>query len=742
MAGKQDTSTTKKGFSKHFNMRRFGTALRRIVTITPQRARALARLPLPLVIRFMLAHRLNQFLYKRSAIQLLKSTPLSRYPARLQASAANIIGAVRPDKEAEDLMGIILDRLLKTPKESDWQALLTWYSCHSKIDDAERIETVDRLASISFDNEKGAFRRQVAIAKAQIEVREAACIHFETPSFLPSNWKEQKGSLQLIVFVKPLRLSGYDKEALEILDALQTKHHQKYLIQMAQNFPGMLDLSDLQKPNRSKSQVTLLSAIYSIAGADPRHTKLLRTLIREIQEAFPYERLKNRHRILEILTKIGLREEAIECLNQSGDSQNETLVPARILRAWEKYYSFDFQGAATDFKKIVLEAPDLAEAKDGLRFASARCGKTMAEIYDQETELAGQPLPDSEANVWRLFEQGDFARLGLDYQKGKRWQSLYTYLGDRMIRKWPAGEKIEGSLLFIADQGVGDEIRQYGYYNELVKVFDVVHATCDPRLKRLLEANFPDIQFHPVWRTRLGLTDRIHRIDNRIKGFGGVLYNNLSEDIRPLLDSVTCVTNHGALMVAKAEGKLNQTTNVKAVYSTVHSLDQHPNKLLRIGVLWRSSLVHGTRSLMYLSAKSLDPILKVKEVEFHCIQHGLTPEERAFCASHDVVVPDIDLYDDFDGMASYISSLDLVIGISTVPAELAAALGVPVWFLGFSPENLFLRTNGGQTETDQLTRNAIVIGPQDRNFNRPAQDCIADTVNMVCHRLRSLIGQP
>jgi ADP-heptose:LPS heptosyltransferase len=104
-----------------------------------------------------------------------------------------------------------------------------------------------------------------------------------------------------------------------------------------------------------------------------------------------------------------------------------------------------------------------------------------------------------------------------------------------------------------------------------------------------------------------------------------------------------------------------------------------------------------------------------------------------------IVHDDIDLYDDFDGMSDLLSSLDLVIGISSVPAELAAALGVKVWFLGFSPENFVLRTSGGRTEIDQLTANAINFTAPDIDFSEPVEICIEKVMDETRRRLSQLL---
>ncbi|MBV5336208.1 hypothetical protein JZU48_04270 [bacterium] len=46
------------------------------------------------------------------------------------------------------------------------------------------------------------------------------------------------------------------------------------------------------------------------------------------------------------------------------------------------------------------------------------------------------------------------------------------------------------------------------------------------------------------------------------------------------------------------------------------------------------------------------------------------------------IAPDLDLKDDFEGVAALIANLDLVIAPAVSVVELAGALGVPVWRFG------------------------------------------------------------
>lgn len=76
------------------------------------------------------------------------------------------------------------------------------------------------------------------------------------------------------------------------------------------------------------------------------------------------------------------------------------------------------------------------------------------------------------------------------------------------------------------------------------------------------------------------------------------------------------------------------------------------------------------------------PILSAVDAQFVNLQYGETVEEIAElpAALREKIYtdPDLDRFNDLDGLLALIESLDLVITISNVTAHLAAALGKPV----------------------------------------------------------------
>jgi hypothetical protein len=60
--------------------------------------------------------------------------------------------------------------------------------------------------------------------------------------------------------------------------------------------------------------------------------------------------------------------------------------------------------------------------------------------------------------------------------------------------------------------------------------------------------------------------------------------------------------------------------------------------------------------------------------------------------------------------------------------------------VGFSPENLYMRTLGGKRRADVFTANSTVIGPDVPRFWMSRAESIAQTVDVLKRELSSMVG--
>ena len=104
------------------------------------------------------------------------------------------------------------------------------------------------------------------------------------------------------------------------------------------------------------------------------------------------------------------------------------------------------------------------------------------------------------------------------------------------------------------------------------------------------------------------------------------------------------------------------------------------------------------RALGYTFLAEWGPILNQPGARFFSLQYGdceaelLDAERRFGCAIHRW--PDLDLKDDFEGVAALIANLDLVVAPTNTARQLAACLDVPVWVMSRLPSHFNL---GGAT---------------------------------------------
>ena len=101
-----------------------------------------------------------------------------------------------------------------------------------------------------------------------------------------------------------------------------------------------------------------------------------------------------------------------------------------------------------------------------------------------------------------------------------------------------------------------------------------------------------------------------------------------------------------------------------------------------IGISWRSGR-RGEGASKTIGLADWHAVLRARDAKFVNLQYGDTEAEieqaRTATGARVFSHPDIDRFNDLDGLAALIDGLDLVITTSNVTAHLAAALGKPVW---------------------------------------------------------------
>ncbi len=316
---------------------------------------------------------------------------------------------------------------------------------------------------------------------------------------------------------------------------------------------------------------------------------------------------------------------------------DEALRCHRTAIALQPDFPEAFGNTAFLFQRMNRRAPALSQYRRAIavdpRHGQARYNRGLLLLE------AGEMRPGWAEHEWR-FATPQFA--------GQR---------RRLSAKAWRGENIARSRLLVwREQGIGDEILFSSCYPDLLKRAGRLVIECDRRLVSLFTRSFP------------GAVVRVDSGDPRdvdVQIAAGGVPRLLRSEIRRF------PTNASWLVPDPAR--------VEAWRRRVDALG--PGLLVGIG--WRSQILNAQRQGAYTSLEQWGPIFAVPGVTFVNVQYGPCEAEiRAAEQRFGVTIhrwADLDLKDDFEGVAALMTNLDLVLSPAMSAGELAGALGVPVW---------------------------------------------------------------
>lgn len=234
---------------------------------------------------------------------------------------------------------------------------------------------------------------------------------------------------------------------------------------------------------------------------------------------------------------------------------------------------------------------------------------------------------------------------------------------DRIANDW-AGEKLNGQLLVLPEQGLGDQIFHAALLTEARNRTEGIIACVDDRLISLFSRSMPEIEFISPAQLRARSAEGSLQCAAQIQA--GSLGRYLRAD--PL-----ALQRVGSPYLRADQARAN------ALRARLQP-DTAPAGL-HCGIAWHS------KNAQSGNKKSLDliqlaPVLSQPDVHFVDLQYGDTTAERTALKTAtgiDVMrLDDVDNLRDIDGLAALIDACDLVITVSNSTAHLAAALGKPV----------------------------------------------------------------
>jgi tetratricopeptide (TPR) repeat protein len=314
--------------------------------------------------------------------------------------------------------------------------------------------------------------------------------------------------------------------------------------------------------------------------------------------------------------------------------------------------------AIENFNKAIAIEPGYADAYLGRGFVLQAMGELDAAIEDYDRALQLNPdfamaklnkalvllLKGDWAEGWALYEWGSAA--------GKR-------AGVRKLEREWDGEVIQGALLVLPEQGVGDEIFYSGMLNDLQGLAASITVGVDPRLFSLYQRSF-------------------HHVN--------VVSSKELPDMQSY-DAQIHMASLGRYFRADAEAfKRIRSPYLKADPARTKSLRQQVASGGKVvcGLSWVSKNKDlGADKSLHL--QDLIPVLQLPGLAFVDLQYGDTAAERAALQESTGIdvrhVDEVDNFNDLDGLAALIEACDVVVTVSNTTAHLAGALGKKVMIM-------------------------------------------------------------
>lgn len=357
----------------------------------------------------------------------------------------------------------------------------------------------------------------------------------------------------------------------------------------------------------------------------------------------------------------------------------------------------DLDAARAAYATAIRLRPDFAEAYNNMGLLWQEQHNLCAARTAYETAIRLKPqYAEAHHNLGAVFQElGDLDAALAAYETAlhydphlarARWNRALVWLAQgNLVQGWPAyewrlqtlpqpqgfpqprwdGAALHGRTILVwAEQGVGDEILFASCVVDLVAQASHVVLACDPRLASLFGRTFPTATVCGTARDDLSWLAQAPPSDVYVPMGSLPLY------LRPTLASFPA---HRGYLVPDAT-LLGQYRQRLAALGTG----------LKVGIAWRS-LAARRHDPAYTTLTQWRALLAVPGVHFVNLQYDQAEAEVAAAeASLGVRIhgwDDLDLFNDFDGVAALIAALDLIIGPETTVTALAGALGRPVWRL-------------------------------------------------------------
>ncbi|MFZ5723005.1 MAG: tetratricopeptide repeat protein [Pseudomonadota bacterium] len=338
---------------------------------------------------------------------------------------------------------------------------------------------------------------------------------------------------------------------------------------------------------------------------------------------------------------------------------------------------------------------------------------------DRMADDAIRRFPDSREvrSMYSLhkLKSGDYDA-GFRYFADFRWRNNLKVPDDAGIPGEPwNGEKFEGTLLVVAEQGLGDEIMMSSMLEDIQRMGQRVLVECDARLLPLFTRSFPALSFVPRHQKQL---QRVYA-DGGGTGFRRVNALDLG-----------CFFRRNRQRFPERRHWLQpDPARVAALRDEYRR--RWPGRRL-IGISWKSTRIMEGGAEKSFRLSDFAPVLQRSDCVFFNLQYGDVAADIAGARAAGIgdiqVDSAIDAGNDIDGLAAQTAALDAVVSTSNTTVHIAGALGVPclvllprtrpvLWYWGYRGDttpwypSLHLLRNESEDDRGALMRRAADLLP-------------------------------
>jgi hypothetical protein len=231
-------------------------------------------------------------------------------------------------------------------------------------------------------------------------------------------------------------------------------------------------------------------------------------------------------------------------------------------------------------------------------------------------------------------------------------------------RYW-AGESFAGKkVVFQREPGPADEILYSSVFNDVIETGGQPIIVVDRRLHTIFQRSFPEATVLP--RDNKKISPQLLEQDIKFKASYSDPY--------------------GEYRIKKKQFK-GYKGHLIADQNQVHNWKIELNKLfptgLNVGISWCSSSTGVLEDQMDTNLNDWIPLLSTLNVNFISLQYGDKRKDitRINKGSNATIhlLPEVDLFNDFDALAAIIKNLSLVISVNNINSHITGAIGTPLW---------------------------------------------------------------